>query len=80
MFSQEAEPERFDLGEATAVRPDVGGRRETQLDALVRQPPLVEHDDRAGLEPHDLLGCEGLRALVMLRSGRSYVPSSHDSR
>ena len=25
MFSQEAEPERFDLGDATAVRPDVGG-------------------------------------------------------
>ena len=25
MFSQEAEPERFDLGGATAVRPDVGG-------------------------------------------------------
>jgi glycosyltransferase involved in cell wall biosynthesis len=25
VFSQEAEPERFDLGEATAVRPDVGG-------------------------------------------------------
>ena len=25
MFSQEAEPERYDLGSATAVRPDVGG-------------------------------------------------------
>ena len=25
MFSQEAEPERYDIGEATAVRPDVGG-------------------------------------------------------
>ena len=25
MFSQEAEPERFDIGNATAVRPDVGG-------------------------------------------------------
>ena len=25
MFSQEAQPERFDLGGATAVRPDVGG-------------------------------------------------------
>ena len=25
MFSQEAEPERFDLGGATAIRPDVGG-------------------------------------------------------
>jgi glycosyltransferase involved in cell wall biosynthesis len=25
VFSQEAEPERYDLGEATAVRPDVGG-------------------------------------------------------
>ena len=25
MFSQEAEPERFDIGYATAVRPDVGG-------------------------------------------------------
>ena len=25
MFSQEAEPERFDIGGATAVRPDVGG-------------------------------------------------------
>ena len=25
MFSQEAEPERFDIGDATAVRPDVGG-------------------------------------------------------
>jgi glycosyltransferase involved in cell wall biosynthesis len=25
VFSQEAEPERFDIGDATAVRPDVGG-------------------------------------------------------
>jgi uncharacterized phage-associated protein len=25
VFSQEAEPERFDIGNATAVRPDVGG-------------------------------------------------------
>jgi glycosyltransferase involved in cell wall biosynthesis len=25
VFSQEAEPERYDIGEATAVRPDVGG-------------------------------------------------------
>jgi hypothetical protein len=35
---------------------DLRRRRAPQLDHLVRQPPLVEHDDGVGLEADDAFG------------------------
>jgi acetyl-CoA acetyltransferase len=59
VFSQEAEPERFDIGNATTVRPDVGGLLPTFVldhyegyDVKLLQDCTREELDAYSLESH----------------------------
>ena len=48
-----------------------------ELDHLVREPPLIEDDDRVVLEPDDAVRLEVPKRGLM---HQPYVPSSHEAR